>query len=246
MPTQNCPYCGILFSLEGVDFDIQFPKFGRSALRREFASPLPPMEDSNYPKTSKSYRITSHYCPSCKKEVMWLTELLHTQSDADKDWDVQEGETFLLFPKRRQKVISADIPEPYATEFLESFYSLDVSPKASAALSRRCLQLLIREQEKIEERTLLQEVSKLIATNKLPKHLAEELDAIRNIGNFAAHPSKDTNTDAIVPVEQSEAEWTLGILEQLLCFYFVELPASKACRDALNMKLKNSGQKPML
>jgi len=41
----------------------------------------------------------------------------------------------------------------------------------------------------------------------LPGHLAEDLDAIRNVGNFAAHPMKSTHTGDIVEVEPQEAEW---------------------------------------
>jgi hypothetical protein len=35
------------------------------------------------------------------------------------------------------------------------------------------------------------------------------IDAIRNVGNFAAHPLKSTNTGLILDVEPSEAEWPL-------------------------------------
>lgn len=66
------------------------------------------------------------------------------------------------------------------------------------------------------------------------------------MGNFAAHPVKDLNTGELVEVEPGEAEWTFQVLEELLAFYFVELPKSKARRDALNEKLKNTGKGPLL
>lgn len=238
MSKQSCPYCSIVFSLDGVDHDISFPHFERVTPQKIFGAAPRRGEEQQ-----KNYRITSHRCPDCRKEVMWLTEYVMNRAEPGEG---EDRDTILLFPKRRQKLLPVEIPEPYASEFLEAFYTLEISPKASAALSRRCLQLLIRGKEGIQERTLCLEVSNLIASNKLPRHLSDELDAIRNIGNFAAHPLKDTNTDSVIPVEPAEAEWTLGILEQLLCFYFIELPASQARRDALNLKLKNSGQKPML
>ena len=80
---------------------------------------------------------------------------------------------------------------------------------------------------------------------QLPTHLAEDVDAIRHLGNFAAHPIKSTNTGEVVDVEPGEAEWLLGLLEGLFDFYFVQPAISKRKRDALNAKLKDAGKPPM-
>ena len=117
---------------------------------------------------------------------------------------------------------------------------MPLSPKASAALARRCLQNVIRSQEKIALRSLLEEVQHLLAGNKLPKYLADDLDAIRVVGNFAAHPIKNTNTGEIVAVEPHEAEWTLAVLTELLDFYFEREPTSRARRAMPAEKLKES------
>jgi hypothetical protein len=60
------------------------------------------------------------------------------------------------------------------------------------------------------------------------------------VGNFAAHPVKNTNTGEIVSVEPHEAEWTLAILTELLDFYFEREPTSQARRALLADKLKES------
>ncbi len=88
-----------------------------------------------------------------------------------------------------------------ASDFREAHDTLPISPKASAALSRRCLQMLILDQEGIHDRNLIDQVKELLARNKLPAHLARELDAIRNVGNFAAHPQKDQSTGAVIDVQ---------------------------------------------
>jgi hypothetical protein len=75
--------------------------------------------------------------------------------------------------------------------------------------------------------------------------LAEGIDAVRNIGNFAAHPIKSTNTGEIVDVEPGEAEWLLDLLEGLFDFYFI-LPAElQRKKEALNKKLADVGKPPM-
>jgi hypothetical protein len=155
-------------------------------------------------------------------------------------------ETTLLFPKRVMKHLPKEVPEKFTADFREAHDTLDVSPKASAALSRRCLQNLIREQEGIIKHDLMDEIRELLSRNKLPVYIAEDLDSIRNVGNFAAHPIKNTNTGQIEDVETGEAEWTLQVLEEVLLFYFCQQAISKARRDALNQKLRNAGKKPML
>lgn len=78
-----------------------------------------------------------------------------------------------------------------------------------------------------------------------PSHLAKSVDAIRNIGNFSAHPSKSKSTGEIVPVEPHEAEWTLDVLESLFDFFYVQPAILARKRDALNAKLAEIGKGPM-
>ncbi len=92
---------------------------------------------------------------------------------------------------------------------------------------------------------LADEIEQVISSGKLPSHLAESLDAIRHIGNFAAHPIKSTSSGEIVPVEPGEAEWTLDVIEALFDFLFVQPEKIKKKRAALNQKLKDAGKPPM-
>ncbi len=48
------------------------------------------------------------------------------------------------------RVVPDEVEEPYATDFREAAATLHVSPKASAALSRRLLQHLLREKAGIQ------------------------------------------------------------------------------------------------
>jgi hypothetical protein len=173
---------------------------------------------------------------------MWLNELAYRNGTSERF----VVSTTLLFPKCPIKQLPDEVPDNFASAFREAYETLPISPKASAALSRRCLQGLIREKENISGNTLFAEVETLLKLNKLPRYLADDLDAIRIVGNFAAHPIKDTNSGEIVDVEPGEAEWTLKVLEDLLLFYFVEEARSAARRDALNKKLQDAGKSRML
>jgi hypothetical protein len=81
--------------------------------------------------------------------------------------------------------------------------------------------------------------------NTLAPDLANDLDALRTVGNFAAHPIKSTSTGDVVEVEEGEAQWIVDLLYELLDFYFVR-PARRAeKRNSLNAKLADAG-KPKL
>jgi hypothetical protein len=85
----------------------------------------------------------------------------------------------------------------------------------------------------------------VLDNRQLPSALSESIDAIRNIGNFAAHPLKSKSTGEIVDVEPGEAEWNLDVLESLFDFYYVQPAVLKRKREALNAKLAATGKPPM-
>lgn len=136
----------------------------------------------------------------------------------------------------------AEVAESYAADFVEAANVLPMSAKASAALSRRLLQRTIREMAGISRRNLVAEIDTVIASGDLPSALADDLHAVRNVGNFAAHPLKDTETGAILDVEPGEAEWLLELLRDVFEFYFVAPARREARRAALNDKLRQAGK----
>jgi hypothetical protein len=152
---------------------------------------------------------------------------------------------FLVYPKASARPIAADVPEPYSKDFSEACLVLSDSPKASAALSRRCLQHLLREQAKVKRADLSKEIDQVLESKQLPTHLANAIDAVRQIGNFGTHPIKSTNSGEIVEVEPGEAEWLLDTLEELFDFYFVQPADLRRKRDALNAKLADAGKPPL-
>lgn len=134
------------------------------------------------------------------------------------------------------------VPDPYRKDFGEAAAVLSLSPKASAALSRRTLQAVLRDKAGTKARDLFDQIEEVIASGKLPSHIADDLHAVRNIGNFATHEIKSKVTGAIVDVEVGEAEWNLDVLESLFDFYFVEPTKAAQRKAALNKKLQEAGK----
>lgn len=175
-------------------------------------------------------------CPACHTIVVVLQT---TGVKGSISWET-------IFPPRvPPREIPSEVTDPYAKFFGQASLVLVDSPMASAALSRTCLQLIIRDKAEITRKNLSNEIDALLESNQLPTHLAEDVDAVRTVGNFAAHPIKSTNTGEVVEVEDGEAEWLLDVIEGLFDFYFVMPERSKANRDALNKKLKDSGKPPL-
>jgi hypothetical protein len=128
-------------------------------------------------------------------------------------------------------------------DFREAAAVFPKSKKASAALARRCLQFVLSTKGGAKKRDLADQIDEVLST--LPHQLTLNLDAIRHVGNFAAHPMKSKSSGEIVDVEEGEAEWLLDVLEELFEHYYVAPAAALARREALNKKLQDLGKPPL-
>ncbi len=79
----------------------------------------------------------------------------------------------------------------------------------------------------------------------LPVNIASQLDAVRVVGNFAAHVIKAEASGNIVDVEPGEAEWNLDVLDLLFNFYYVQPAEIEKKKQALNEKLQSAGKPPL-
>lgn len=202
--------------------------------------------------TDGNWFLRQETCPTCKRLIF---ELLNgTTVKASRTIRQTYSIESVSNVKMRQLVRpkgslrpppSSEVPKQFAEEYVESSLVLPDSPKASAALSRRCLQNLLREEAKVKQSDLANEIQQLLDSKALPSKIAEMIDAVRNIGNFAAHPIKSTSTGEIMPVEPGEADWNLDVLEALFDFYFVQPAVVQKKKDALNKKLAEAGKPPM-
>ena len=139
----------------------------------------------------------------------------------------------------------AEVPEEFTADYKEACLVLADSPKASAALSRRCLQHILQEKSGAKtQNNLAKTIGEVIDYPATPRDVADSLDMVRNIGNFSAHPNKSTNTGEIVPVEPMEAEWCLDVIEMLFDLYFVRPREIQRRRDSVNEKLAATGKPP--
>jgi hypothetical protein len=186
------------------------------------------------------------FCPSCNNLIVRsYTGDFHSSGNG-RGWVEDSGDETIVFPFTKNKLnLSADVPDTYYKDFVEATNVISISPKSSAALSRRCLQKFLHHELNIKKRNLEQEIVEFVTTQQVPSYIGDAVDAVRNIGNFAAHPLKSSNTGEIIDVEPAEAEWLLEVLSLLFEFYFVYPKKLQERKAELNRKLQSLG-KPLM
>lgn len=229
-----CPYCYIAFRYE--------PKYTKNIIDLDLydCTGLP----------LDGHKIECLYCPECGKLII---KLFHGVIDhfEDDNGNYDSGmkkvtKEEIIYPQnKRNSLLSDEIPEKYKNDYYEALKILTASPKASAAISRRLLQDILRNECSIPKNDLYNEIEAFITEPNTPKYLINSLHAVRNIGNFAAHPNKSTHTGEIIEVESGEAEWSIEVLNSLFDFIFVQPNILKEKRSDLNKKLEEAG-KPTL
>jgi hypothetical protein len=133
-----------------------------------------------------------------------------------------------LIPNSSAKVFPDYIPEPLRNDYEEACMILDASPKASATLSRRCLQGIIRDFWGVSKKTLYEEINAI--SDKIDPLTWKSIDAVRKVGNIGAHMEQEINI--IIDIEPEEAY----LLRQLIELLFEEWYIHKYERE---LKLKS-------
>jgi hypothetical protein len=184
-------------------------------------------------KDGEQHTLEAVECPACGERFLTHAEMKTTPSEHEQGVVYsQDVNKYVLLPRTSgRKPLPPEVPEPYRRLYVEAALILQDSPRASAALSRRCLQHLLRELAKASPSDLYHEIEWVLTNAGLPSYVTESLHDLRVIGNMAAHPNKSTATGDYVEVEPGEAEWTLDTLDALFGHYFIE-PARTAARKA--------------
>ena len=191
-------------------------------------------------------------CPTCMRAIVWLfiSETFGKSVDRHGRETLFPGgwiQKTMVHPKGANRPpVPVDVPREFSEDYREACLVLNDSPKASAALSRRCLQHILREKAGVKNpNDLGKAIQEVVADPSVPTDISDSLDMVRNIGNFSVHPNKNTNTGEIVEVEPNEAEWCLETIEILFDYYFVRPANILRRRQAFNNKLSEAGKPTM-
>lgn len=171
-----------------------------------FNKDIPHYSNDNSPESSAIINIDMYSCPTCNK-----VSFIANGKKLLKDLSIP------IFPNSLAIQFPDYVPIAIKKDYEEAYSIVGLSPKASATLSRRCLQGMIRDFWNIRKPRLIDEINELQSLVSPSQWKA--IDSLRSIGNIGAHMEKDINL--IVEVDPNEAEKLLKLIELLINKWYI-------------------------
>lgn len=170
--------------------------------------------------------------PDCKR--LTLTVALHESTEGHLTPQEQVGkvlEQWNLIPASTAKSFPSYVPVAIIHDYKEACAIRALSPKASATLSRRCLQGILRDFWGVKPGRLVDEIDQV--KSQIDPVTWGAIDALRKLGNIGAHMEKDINV--IIDVDPDEAELLIGLVETLILEWYVAREERKSRMNALTV-----------
>jgi hypothetical protein len=224
----TCPFCGRAATITEEDFyreDFEFFNENKHGpMRVDFIFIVCP----NLLCREFSFLLNMHKM----EQVITDPQTYWESRDAFNNWK--------LIPKSRARVFPDYIPEPLRDDYTEACLIENLSPKASATLSRRCLQGMIRDFWGVREKTLFDEIDAI--KDKVDSLTWQAIDSVRKVGNIGAHMEKDINV--IIDVEPGEASLLINLIEKLFKdWYITRHEREQEMQAIVDMASKKDAQK---
>lgn len=225
---QNCPYCsagftmsGILTSVAPIGFKptIHTFEFLKQHINEGLSISSINTNDDRINDNLDKFEVIAFDCHHCDELTIWLHVCKLTREGHTAQVFKKTCKFILMIPKFNITKIPTNTPDFIAEDYKNAHKLLDVYHNASAAMSRRCLQAILRHEYEIPkniENNFFKEIKYVIEQNDLSSTLLGVLDHIRKIGNIGAHPDK------IISVSYEDAEICLTILSDLLDEFYVK------------------------
>jgi len=158
--------------------------------------------------------------PECKEyiiSVYLFKAEIFTPSAIHIPKDRKPQVSWAIKPQSHAKQFPDYIPKPIIGDYEEACSIKNLSPKASATLSRRCIQGIIRDFWGISKGRLVDEIKDL--KELIDPCTWQAIDGIRKIGNISAHMEKDINL--VIDVDPDEAGLLISLIEILISDWYI-------------------------
>ena len=167
------------------------------------------------------FLVEAIVCPNEDCNKLYLRASLTDQCYGDYNSYSHQyvHQTWNLLPESVARVLPEYIPAVIQEDYYESCRIRDLSPKASATLSRRCLQGMIRDfwQVKVKTNRLCDEIREI--KDKIEPDVRDAIESVRKIWNIGAHMEEDINL--IIDVDPEEAQKLLELIEMLVEEWYI-------------------------
>ncbi|WP_311817717.1 DUF4145 domain-containing protein [Enterococcus thailandicus] len=196
--THSCPFCESKFV--ATDETYQRARLFFKRLKSNVYTPGKDDKDS----------IDTHFykCPHCGEISISI----------NGTGELTKNIALSVRPKSFAKQFPQYIPEAIRKDYEEAYLIVDLSPKASATLSRRCLQGMIRDYWNVTNKNnLFQEITAI--QDKVTPEVSRVLKGLKDLGNIGAHMEKDINL--IIDIDPDEAKKLLKLIEYLMKEWYI-------------------------
>ena len=172
MPTIKCPHCHNSFFL-GPALTSNIPVTYNALHRTELGG-----------DPDGIWAIDGIKCPSCDRLIIYL-------GHKPPEQPLSASRRVLIRPKvANRPPIPPEVPDDYKADYLEACLVLADSPKASAALSRRSLQFILREKMQIAGKTLFEEIDQAVNQASLPSARNRSVASSSQVGQYRRSPNQ--------------------------------------------------------
>lgn len=201
----RCPYCGQVMTLnEGcyVYYGLAFENLIGISERRWYRG----VTLSGFVDEHPGDQVNIHFykCPQCEETTIKLVGVGASV----------EGLSIPVRPLSEAIQYPDYIPLQIRQDYEEAYAIVHLSPKASATLSRRCLQGMIRDFHEITRNSLFEEINALEEISGVTATQKNVLQSFKEIGNLGAHPEDDVNL--IIDISPENAIALLEYIEILI------------------------------
>jgi hypothetical protein len=155
-----------------------------------------------------------------------------------------QAEVWLVYPRRSYRPLDPLITGTLRQDYDEAAALLDLTPRLSAVLTRKIVFDLLEQYAGIGEYTLKASLDKFIGDKKHPARIKENLQHLREIGDFGAHTKKD-GVGQVIDVSREDAEWTLDLVDRLFDYFILDAERDKKLRGTWDKNLDDAGRKPI-
>jgi hypothetical protein len=200
----RCPYCNQIATLLDSNMSRDTHKFNRDN------------KDGNL-----ALGTTVIVCPNSKCRQYTIDASLQSYEVRAGGSSVLVGDvlaSWRMKPDSAARPLPDYIPQAIQNDYREACLIVGLSPKASATLSRRCLQGMLRDFHGIKGKTLFAEIQEL--EDKIDHTTWEAIDSLRSIGNIGAHMEAEINV--IVDVDPDEASLLIELIETLIEDWYIQ------------------------
>ena len=205
MASRTCPYCNSKVATSDSTIKNYYFDFHRC------------VDKADDPRmvAFSTYQIAILNCPECRKESV--------------DFVDATNRVHHVLPAGVVRRCPDYIPKQIADDFIEAQLVLDLGPKSSATLCRRCLQGMIHDFWGVSDGNLAKEIR--VISDRVSPETAQVLDAIRRIGNIGAHMEQDVNL--IIDIDPDEASVLIELIGDLMDDWYVRRHELQARRERI-------------